>query len=183
MIKCDRAMRAFLKVLAEKERSKATVYKGPADLLLHEGRAFSVDKAPRLLESDRKLARHCYKVAHSLAMQHRNLRYVEGLVHDWNPVCDGTALRYDIIQHAWCIDEADNIVDKTWRGDCGAGEYVGIVIPAPLAEYIFSVSGRFGALWSQELKWKTLEPALLAGIAARRDDALIAWKDKPSHQS
>jgi hypothetical protein len=92
-------------------------YRGPADLLVQHGRAFTPQPLPRRYR--RGLPHLCYDNAFTLAARTRGaLRY-----------CEGYAAGIIPVEHAWCIDAADRVVDPTWGPDIPREIYFGIEIP------------------------------------------------------
>lgn len=88
----------------------------PEELVLQHGRAYEAQPLPERYRRD--VPKYCYHNAQTLAARSRGkLRYVEGY-----------AMRADLgipMQHAWCIDEQDRVVDPTWI-DPEKAEYFGV---------------------------------------------------------
>jgi hypothetical protein len=75
-----------------------------AQFVLRNGKVHA--PAPLPAGFKRMTKRECFKNATDLATDRRGLTYVEGLaVSCVMPI---------LIHHAWCIDEAGNVVDPTW---------------------------------------------------------------------
>ena len=91
------------------------VYRGPADLVLQTGRAFAPAPLPRRYR--RGVPKACFDNAYKLAVR-AGLRYCEGYAAGLLPV-----------EHAWCVDADDQVVDPTWTGDRLGAVYLGIVVP------------------------------------------------------
>lgn len=78
------------------------LYAGPADLVLQAGRAWTPAPLPPGIRPG--YPRSCFDNAYLLAARSRGrLRYVEGYAAGILPV-----------EHAWCVDLADRVVDPTW---------------------------------------------------------------------
>jgi hypothetical protein len=84
----------------------------PYALVLELGRAFAPQPKPRGIRWGKK--KRCYDNAFDLLGQHPTLVYCEGFV------LAGPALFP--VEHAWCVDEAGNVVDNTLR-EVGIGYF------------------------------------------------------------
>jgi hypothetical protein len=91
-------------------------YAGPADLVLRTGRIFTPHPFPA--RYTRGMVKQCFNNAFGLAARTRGkLRY-----------CEGYAAGVIPVEHAWCIDAEDRVVDPTWTGENLGELYFGIVI-------------------------------------------------------
>lgn len=75
-------------------------YKGPADLLLKEGRWYNDGRAKKWPHS---IPHGCFRNAALFALEHR-LSYVEGYATYIIPV-----------HHAWCVDHDGRILEVSWK--------------------------------------------------------------------
>ena len=93
-----------------------SVYAGMEDLLLKHGRFYVPQPLPKPYQ--RGSLRRCFDNAYQSALRSAGrLRYVEGLaVSGETPV-----------HHAWCVDDAGRVIDRTW--DPPAIAYFGVVVP------------------------------------------------------
>jgi len=92
-------------------------YKGPADLVLQRGTVFTPSPFPRQYARSQGVPQHCFDNAYVLATRTRGrLRYVEGYAAGIIPV-----------EHGWCVDVDDRVVDPTWPDGVGVA-YLGIVV-------------------------------------------------------
>ncbi len=84
-------------------------YKGMYDLVLKEGSFFIPPEKnkPRPEGMIKGKDKDCYANAARLALDNSNYTYVEGIATP-----DFIELP---IQHAWCIDNKDNVIDPTWK--------------------------------------------------------------------
>jgi hypothetical protein len=116
-------VRDYLRVLAgfaaDKVSREVYAFTGPADLLLQRGRSFAVQPMPAEWAGKVvSLEKQCFDNAYRLAVKSRGrLRYVEGYAAGIIPV-----------EHAWCIDANDRVVDPTWSDGV---VYFGIEVPLP----------------------------------------------------
>jgi hypothetical protein len=103
--------------------------------VLAEGRYFPPPGMPRP-RGLRKLAdKACYANAYRRADE-----------HGWT-YCEGFALVTEIgpvVQHAWCVDEAGDIVETTWN-EVGGG-YLGIEFDLSHVRQVADVTGAFGSV-------------------------------------
>lgn len=81
-------------------RDPGWFYKGPADLLIREGRWYNDGRAKRWSHS---IPHGCFRNAALFAMEHR-LPYVEGYATCIIPV-----------HHAWCLDHDGRILEVSWK--------------------------------------------------------------------
>lgn len=106
MKKAERELHDYLVLLRDSHLRNITNkhcqwhYKGPADLLVREGRWFCVGPASQLISGGTPKA--CFANAASYALRNR-LRYVEGYATAIIPV-----------HHAWCSDNHGNVHEVTW---------------------------------------------------------------------
>lgn len=75
-------------------------YKGPADLLLREGRWYNDGRARKWPAS---LPKACFRNAALFAIMHR-LPYIEGYATFVIPT-----------HHAWCLDHDGRVIEVTWK--------------------------------------------------------------------
>jgi hypothetical protein len=75
-------------------------YKGPADLLLREGKWYDEG---HVIDWKRSVPQACFRNAALYAMLHR-LPYIEGYATGIIPV-----------HHAWCLDAVGRVCEVTWK--------------------------------------------------------------------
>lgn len=108
----DEELRQYLRTVELFEHLRdGWVYKGVHNFLLREARVWSPDAG--ILK--RGTPKNCFDNAYQLAKR-RGWRYVEGYATSIIPV-----------HHAWVVDDADRIVEKTWPA-LGVA-YFGVVLP------------------------------------------------------
>lgn len=90
-------------------------YRGPADLVLQTGRSFTPAPPPVPVCYQPGAPGYCFDNAWQLAVRTPGLRYCEGYAAGMFPV-----------EHAWCIDPEDYVVDPTWAEP--GQVYLGVVI-------------------------------------------------------
>lgn len=114
----EQQLRQYLAILARcgDVRPNGYAYRNLGDFLLQRGRWFAPHPFPPRLQ--RGQLGLCFQNAFILAVRSRGrLRYCEGIAAGIIPM-----------EHAWCIDADDRVVDPTWRDDDGVG-YIGVVVP------------------------------------------------------
>jgi hypothetical protein len=89
-------------------------------LVLRLGREFEGQALPSRYKRGRP--RECFLNSLKAVFDFENLRYVEGFA---------LAPRLIPVEHAWCIDERNRVIDLTWDRPEGC-EYFGIIIPTKL---------------------------------------------------
>ena len=103
--------------------------------LLAHGRAWT--PGPASVRTASLPARQCYHNAFTLARRARlGLRYVEGVAMPIG-LCP--------LDHAWCVDADDRVVDPTWDHE-GAG-YFGVVFTIEQLRTLHRESRQFSMLW------------------------------------
>lgn len=75
-------------------------YRGPADLLLREGKWYNDGRARKWQYA---MPKACFRNAAMFAILHR-LPYVEGYATHMIPV-----------HHAWCLDHDGRVIEVTWK--------------------------------------------------------------------
>lgn len=110
---------------------------GPVALLLEHGVEFN---RRRVLRRKLMRAKQCFRNAQKYAATHKRVRYVEGYALSIMPV-----------EHAWCIDQDEDVIDPTW-GD----EYAITGEARPPADY-------FGIAFDTAFVRKMQERAITLG--------------------
>lgn len=113
--------------VARKRPSPGAVYNGPEQLVLEAGRRWrwrrlSRDFSPGVTRWG--IPRGCFSNSMIAAIQHPDLRYVEGFAY----------AGHFPIHHAWNVDADDTVIDFTWREDRELAPrrgraYHGVVVP------------------------------------------------------
>lgn len=94
-------------------------YSGPTDLVLQCGRSWPAQPLPPAYA--RGVTGYCFDNAYKLARRSKGrLRYCEG--YAWG--------HFIPVEHAWCVNEEDRVVDVTW--DEPGHVYLGVVIELPV---------------------------------------------------
>lgn len=109
----------------------------PAALILQHGREWTERRPWRWRGSKQA----CYYNAQYLARTRKGLRYVEGFATSVIPV-----------EHAWCIDAENRVIDPTWDADRPA-DYFGIPFERDAVRRIRRVTGRSYSLLFTWWKW------------------------------
>ncbi len=127
-----KGVKGYVTMLAEQFNLPA------AKLTVAHGRAFP-EMSPNGMKYKPGAPKHCFWNAYELAARTRGkLRYVEGYANGGIPM-----------EHAWCVDEHDRVIDPTWRPengqhDDGDREYFGVVIPLPIVKLLRAENKGFG---------------------------------------
>ncbi len=111
-------------------------YRGQEDFILQHGQGF----APRKPKGYRwRKARNCFGNTHKLVMYDPTLRYVEGY---------GLTGLGIPLEHAWAIDEDNQVIDTTWRWNDGSPPegYFGVIYPTQLVNQIILRKKCYGVL-------------------------------------
>ena len=105
-------------------------------VVYERGREFAAPAKPRPV-GIRKGANHqCYRNAYSILFTQPGLRYVEGFAADG---------RFGFpMQHAWVIDEKDNVIETTWM-ESGLA-YYGIVLEIQFINEVLFEKRTYGVL-------------------------------------
>ncbi|PGH59274.1 hypothetical protein CRT60_01175 [Azospirillum palustre] len=93
----------------------------------------------------------CFANAWKTVQTQPDLRYAEGYGYDPDLGIP--------IEHAWCIDSADRVLDPTWR-DATRCRYFGAIFPSMAVVQIHALTGVFGVLDGST--WRSVEPLLEA---------------------
>lgn len=94
-------------------------------------------------------AKRCFRNA-SLLADRQNLHYCEGYAETI----------YGAIHHAWCVDDAGDVYDPTWRETEGV-IYFGVLIPRLVLARIICETGMYGVFDLMHWREKTI---LLKGL-------------------
>lgn len=116
-------------------------YAGPGDWLLTHGRFWKLGTKP----IKQMMPSRCFQNAFVLASRSKGrLRYVEGV-----------ALSVIPLDHAWCVDENDCVVDPTW--EVGHGKvYFGAVFTLPDLRQLRRESRQVSMIWDYERRFPLL---------------------------
>ena len=137
----ERDIKRMLQFL-RKCHNKSTVlkqwhYRGPADLLLREGKFYQPGDGPT--RWNRSMPQACFRNAALYAITHR-LRYVEGYATGVMPV-----------HHGWCVDAQGKVVEVTW--DFMGAAYFGVEFPPmSVTRGVVLFNDRNVAIYRRELK-------------------------------
>lgn len=101
-------------------------------LILDVGRAWLPQERPINIRPMQM--KQCFRNAGTLALEHKNLTYVEGIAVSIIP-----------IHHAWCIDEQGRVVDPTWQ-DSDQCLYLGIAFETEFMRECVIDSGHWGLM-------------------------------------
>lgn len=142
-------------------------YPSSAALVLAHGRGYQPQPLPSRYRPGQP--RRCFNTAYALAQRHAGLTYIEGY-----GLCAGTLGL--TVPHAWCITEAGEVIDPTWRWQdqdasgtayTGSGALLGVAVPDELRQLIWSARREWGVLDDYEHGYPALRlgwdvPALIA---------------------
>jgi hypothetical protein len=102
-------------------------------IVLHLGRPWTAKRRPSCLRKMRD--KMCYRNSWRVMIERPGLRY-----------CEGYAMSAGLmipVEHAWCVDQDDNVVDPTWREPQHAA-YYGVEIPEDVLGCSMSIRKVFG---------------------------------------
>ena len=143
-----------------REHARNTVYVGPTAMLLRNAPEQFVRNPdwPRPVE---RLRGHCYHHATSRARRDKQLRYCEGYCLDYSNFDPDCPFNSGAMPHAWLLGPDGQIIDETWRGDCGQGTYLGITIPTSAVLELVDTFGYYGSfVLATNRTWPRVEKIL-----------------------
>jgi hypothetical protein len=119
-------------------------YVTPYQYILNHGREYGPRVFPKGIKKG--TPRLCYMNAFDLASRNHKFKYVEGVATNVIPV-----------DHAWCVNEAGEVVDPTWDKTMLSGkernaDYFGVEIPIPKLYEIMMLTRTYGVFAAWE-KW------------------------------
>ena len=121
----------FLRGLARISRRHRCCHSA-VELLLEHGQFFKPQGKPRHIRW--AMQKECFKNAAHLALEHKDLTYVEGYADsDLFP-----------LEHAWVVDAAGVVIDNTWRSP--GTVYYGIPFRRAFLVKALVTSGYYGLL-------------------------------------
>jgi hypothetical protein len=106
------------------------------DFVLEHGRLYTGQRLPSRFRKGG--FKGCFANSARMAERHRELTYVEGFANA--PMLHG-----QIVHHAWCVDHAGMVYDRTWGFDA-AREYFGVPFKLSLVRQLLRLSGEYSVL-------------------------------------